>query len=51
MHEAESLCSKIGIQINGKFKCVGTPQELKKRFGGGYNVQIFLNENSNENDK
>ena len=45
MTEAESLCNKIGILINGKFECIGTPQELVNRFGGGYNIQIDLLEN------
>jgi ATP-binding cassette, subfamily A (ABC1), member 3 len=33
MNEAESLCNRIGILINGKFHCIGTPQDLKNRFG------------------
>jgi len=25
MHEAETLCNKIGILINGRFQCIGSP--------------------------
>ncbi|EAR96798.2 transporter family ABC domain protein (macronuclear) [Tetrahymena thermophila SB210] len=38
MDEAECLCSKIGILINGKFICYGTPQFLKEKYGEGYKI-------------
>lgn len=38
MNEAESLCSRIGILIKGKFVCMGTPASLKKKFGDGYSI-------------
>ncbi|KAL4455080.1 hypothetical protein ABPG74_006462 [Tetrahymena malaccensis] len=44
MDEAESLCSKIGILINGKFMCYGTPQFLKEKYGEGYKIN-FKTEN------
>ncbi|KAL4503253.1 hypothetical protein ABPG72_000859 [Tetrahymena utriculariae] len=44
MEEAESLCSKIGILINGKFMCFGTPQFLKEKYGEGYKIS-FKTEN------
>ncbi|OQU80393.1 hypothetical protein SORBI_3007G120200 [Sorghum bicolor] len=34
MEEAEELCDRIGIFINGNFQCIGTPKELKVRYGG-----------------
>jgi len=40
MEEAESLCSKIGILINGKFMCYGSPQFLKEKYGDGYKVSF-----------
>ena len=40
MEEAESLCFKIGILINGRFICFGTLEDLKNKYGGGFNVQI-----------
>lgn len=33
MDEAESLCDKIAIMINGKFVCFGSPGHLKQRYG------------------
>jgi ABC-type multidrug transport system ATPase subunit len=30
MEEAEELCDRIGIFINGNFHCIGTPKEVKK---------------------
>jgi len=49
MNEAESLCTKIGILINGRFQCIGSPQELKSRFGTGFNIQILMYEKDREN--
>ncbi|KAK3123359.1 hypothetical protein QOZ80_8AG0629320 [Eleusine coracana subsp. coracana] len=34
MEEAEELCDRIGIFVNGEFHCLGTPKELKARYGG-----------------
>ncbi|CAL4998485.1 unnamed protein product [Urochloa decumbens] len=34
MEEAEELCDRIGIFINGNFHCIGTSKELKARYGG-----------------
>jgi ATP-binding cassette, subfamily A (ABC1), member 3 len=33
MDEAESLCDKIAIMINGKFVCYGSPSHLKQKYG------------------
>ena len=45
MTEAESLCNKIGILVNGKFVCIGSVPELKHKFGNGYRVLIKKKEN------
>lgn len=34
MEEAEALCDRIGIFVAGKLVCVGSPKELKSKFGG-----------------
>lgn len=34
MEEAESLCDRLGIFVNGKLQCVGNPKDLTARFGG-----------------
>jgi ABC-type multidrug transport system ATPase subunit len=40
MQEAENLCDRIAIMVNGQLYCIGTPQELREKFGEGYNVLI-----------
>lgn len=40
MDEAESLCDKIAILVNGQFYCLGSPQDLRDKFGDGYNITI-----------
>lgn len=40
MIEAESLSHKIGILINGKMHCYGTPDFLKKKYGEGYIITL-----------
>ncbi|XP_055830380.1 ABC transporter A family member 7-like [Solanum dulcamara] len=36
MDEAEYLCDRIGIFVDGNFQCLGTSDELKARYGGSY---------------
>lgn len=38
MEECEALCTKIAIMVNGQFKCLGSIQHLKSRFGEGYTL-------------
>lgn len=38
MEECEALCTRLAIMVNGKFKCIGSPQHLKSKFGQGYTV-------------
>jgi ABC-type polar amino acid transport system ATPase subunit len=40
MDEAESLCDKIAIMINGKFVCYGSPGHLKQKYGKGYEIIV-----------
>lgn len=40
MDEAEALCDKIAIMINGKFVCYGTPGYLKSKYGQGYEICV-----------
>lgn len=48
MEECEALCTRLVIMVNGQFKCLGSPQHLKSKFGNGYKVSIRLeNETSN----
>jgi len=34
MEEAEELCDRLGIFVDGTLRCVGNPKELTGRFGG-----------------
>uniref|UniRef100_A0A8B9UCV2 ATP binding cassette subfamily A member 13 n=1 Tax=Anas zonorhyncha TaxID=75864 RepID=A0A8B9UCV2_9AVES len=43
MEECEALCTRLAIMVNGSFKCLGSPQHIKNRFGDGYSVKIWLN--------
>jgi L-rhamnose mutarotase len=42
MEECEALCSSIAIMVNGCFRCLGSTQHLKNRFGDGYTIKIRL---------
>ena len=42
MTEADALCSRIGILMDGNFQCIGTQNHLKKRFGDGYTLTLTL---------
>ena len=42
MEEAESLCKKIGILVDGQFKCLGTSDEIKDKFGYGFELTIQI---------
>lgn len=36
MEEAEHLCDRLGIFVDGSLQCIGNPKELKARYGGSY---------------
>ncbi|KAJ6970314.1 hypothetical protein D5086_028227 [Populus alba] len=36
MEEAEYLCDRLGIFVDGGLQCVGNPKELRGRYGGSY---------------
>ncbi len=38
MEECEALCTNIAIMVNGVFKCLGSTQHLKTKFGEGYSL-------------
>ena len=40
MEESEALATKLGIMVNGQFKCLGSIQSLKNKFGKGYTLII-----------
>ncbi|KAL3055488.1 hypothetical protein OYC64_018206 [Pagothenia borchgrevinki] len=42
MEECEALCTRLAIMVNGTFKCLGTIQHLKYKFGEGYVVTMKM---------
>lgn len=42
MEEAEALCTRIGIMVNGRLQCLGSSQHLKLRFGNGYEIDVKM---------
>lgn len=40
MEESEALCTNIAIMVDGKFKCIGSPQHLKNKYGSGYTLLV-----------
>ena len=46
MDEAENLCSRIGIMTQGRLRCLGEQQRLKRIYGGGYKVTVNYMESS-----
>ena len=42
MDECEALCDRIAIMAAGQFKCIGSTQYLRTKFGQGYSLIIKL---------
>jgi len=42
MEEAEALCSRVAIQVDGCFRCLGTPQQIKSKYGQGLELNVRL---------
>ncbi|GBG86818.1 hypothetical protein CBR_g42101 [Chara braunii] len=40
MEEAEALCDRLGIFVDGQFACIGNPKELTARYGGTYDLTM-----------
>jgi len=40
LDEAEALCHRLGIVVDGALRCIGTPLHLKRKYGGGYEVSF-----------
>ncbi|XP_050221977.1 ABC transporter A family member 7-like isoform X2 [Mercurialis annua] len=36
MEEADALCDRLGVFVDGSLQCIGNPKELKARYGGSY---------------
>jgi ABC-type multidrug transport system ATPase subunit len=42
MEEADALCGRIGIMVDGRLACIGSSQHLKSTYGAGYQVELRL---------
>jgi ATP-binding cassette, subfamily A (ABC1), member 3 len=42
MEEAETLCRRMGIMVAGQFKCIGTSQYIKDKYGFGYEIDLRI---------
>ena len=49
MEECEALATKLGIMVRGGiFRCFGTSQHVKNKFGVGYEIEIKVNKTGYE---
>ncbi|KAF8047262.1 hypothetical protein N665_3120s0001 [Sinapis alba] len=48
MEEAEFLCDRLGIFVDGALQCIGNSKELKSRYGGSY---VFTMTTSSEREE
>lgn len=48
MEEAEVLCDRLGIFVDGNLQCIGNPKELKARYGGTYVLTMTTSPNEEE---
>ncbi|CAL9048514.1 unnamed protein product [Musa banksii] len=48
MEEAEVLCDRLGIFVDGGFQCIGNAKELKARYGGSYVFTMTTSANEEE---
>uniref|UniRef100_A0A914C220 ABC transporter domain-containing protein n=1 Tax=Acrobeloides nanus TaxID=290746 RepID=A0A914C220_9BILA len=42
MEECEALCTNLAIMVYGQFKCLGSPQHIKSKYGAGYTLLARL---------
>lgn len=51
MEECEALCPRIGIMAGGNLRCLGSAQQLKSKFGQGYQVELKIKDvNTSDED-
>ncbi|GMT18451.1 hypothetical protein PFISCL1PPCAC_9748, partial [Pristionchus fissidentatus] len=46
MDECEALCTRLAIMVYGQFRCYGSIQHIKSRYGTGYSLLIRLKHSS-----
>merc|ERR1719230_1730151 len=48
MEEAEALCDRLAIQVKGQLRCLGTPMQIRNKYGFGYQLEIYSAAQSRE---
>ncbi len=48
MEECENLCTRLAIMVDDKFKCMGSVQHLKTKFGDGYTLTVKIKETGDQ---
>jgi len=48
MEEADALCNRIGIVVNGELHCLGSAQHLKDTFGAGYQIAVHTSKSQDD---
>lgn len=48
MDECEAICTRAAIMVNGAFQCLGSPEYLKDKFGGGLVLIVKVRKGMNE---
>ncbi|XP_041352800.1 cholesterol transporter ABCA5-like [Gigantopelta aegis] len=51
MEEADALCSRVAIMVNGQIQCLGPTQHLKDKFGSGYVLEVKLKNTGGDLDE
>nr|CCA22574.1 PREDICTED: similar to Stromal antigen 1 putative [Albugo laibachii Nc14] len=42
MEECEALCTRVGIMVGGRLRCLGSVQHLKSRYGNGVMIEVKI---------
>ncbi|XP_028395322.1 ATP-binding cassette sub-family A member 3-like [Dendronephthya gigantea] len=50
MEECEALCTRLAIMVNGKFRCLGSPQHLKNKFVQGFTLLVNVPDDTQPDD-
>jgi len=40
MEEAEHLCDRLAILVNGRLTCIGSPEHFKMKYGESYILEL-----------
>nr|XP_020862173.1 ATP-binding cassette sub-family A member 3-like [Phascolarctos cinereus] len=51
LEECKALCTRLAIMVNGQFKCLGSPQHLKSKYGSGYTLLAKIKGYTKEEEK